>query len=865
MFNQRRLKLSATRSRINAYQRPAFGVEQLEQRLLLHGLPGGLEHGVHSTPEQLAFARSHSGLAATVQDFDDPGTPFFIGNFADPNGPVAVPGGPTGNYLHMADAAVFGDVNTIAFDRTAPGLYEEIVAEFDFRMDNGDGRADGIGFALLNTATFGNRGPVYGFEEANFTGSLGVGFDIYTNPEFGDIGLNNVSIHFNGNVLTEVDATPVVDLAGGEWIHAKILLRPGGGNSDVSVILTPPGGQPTALIDQFDVPGLEPYESRAFFSARTGGSTANHDIDNVNVEFTGEPDPAVYGLWSDVMEWDIIAIHAHLLPTGQVLAWERLGETRLWEPATGTLSPSAQPGFDSFCTGHAFLPDGRLLVLGGHIQDGVGLPNSATYNPVLNEWIAGPDMNAGRWYPTSTTLADGNVVVVSGSIDGTLGVNSIPQVWQTETSTWRTLTGADRALPLYPFMHIAPNGQVFNSGPNTDTAYLDTTGTGAWTNVANTASGIFRDYGSSVMYDDGKVLIVGGGPPTNTAEVIDLNAASPAWRLVPSMAYARRQLNATILPDGEVLVTGGTSASGFNNATGQVQVAEMWNPATETWSMLAGMQEARLYHSTALLLPDGRVLSAGGGAPAGGGADADHLNAEIYSPPYLFKGPRPTILVAPNQVAYGQPFNVRTNNAYSIRAVTLVRLSSVTHAFNQNQRFSRLSFAGAETELNVTAPGDRNLTPPGYYMMFIIDASGVPSVAKIIRIGDSSGPVVQDVQLYADRHGVGVKRIVLSFDRTLDATRAKNRQNYDLRLAGPDSQFGTGDDKIIRVRSRVYDPVLHTVTLTLSRRLVLRNSLQITAVGTGTRGVSDIFDNLLDGDGDGNPGGDFVTLFVPTT
>jgi Domain of unknown function (DUF1929)/Kelch motif len=278
-------------------------------------------------------------------------------------------------------------------------------------------------------------------------------------------------------------------------------------------------------------------------------------------------------------------------------------------------------------------------------------------------------------------------------------------------------------------MHLAPNGTVINTGLSTTTRYLDTSGTGSWSVVGNHSVNVYRDYGSSVLYDDGKILVMGGGdPPTNTAEVIDLNAPSPAWRSVASMAFARRQLNATILPDGNVLVTGGTSGSGFNNTSTPVFAAEMWNPASENWTTMASAQIPRLYHSTALLLPDGRILSMGGNG---------YPQAEIYEPPYLFKGTRPAISSAPASVNYGQTFFVQTADGASISKVTWIRLSSVTHAFNMDQRFSRLNFSQASGGLNAVAPANPNLSPPGYYLLFVLNGDGVPSVAKIVRIDSS--------------------------------------------------------------------------------------------------------------------------------
>ncbi|MGH7770575.1 MAG: galactose oxidase-like domain-containing protein, partial [Candidatus Binatia bacterium] len=444
-----------------------------------------------------------------------------------------------------------------------------------------------------------------------------------------------------------------------------------------------------------------------------------------------QTDPAIVGRWSFAPNLPFYPVHVNALPTGGVMLWsDDSGDPRLWSRATQSTTLLAHPGFDVYCSGHSLLPDGRLLVAGGHIQNNIGLPNASIYDPYTNAWTSLPDMNAGRWYPTNTTLANGDVLVVSGSIDLTTGINPLPQIYDLETGAWRDLTNATLSLDLYPRMHVAPNGSVFNSSPSTITRYLDTSGSGAWTAVANQS--YYRDSGSSVMYNDGKILIAGGGdPPTNTAEVIDLNSVSPAWRSVAPMAVPRRHQNATILPNGRVLVTGGTRGPGFNNTTTPVYAAEMWNPATEQWTTMASARIPRLYHSAALLLPDGRVLSTGGN---------DYLEAEIYEPPYLFKGSRPTISSAPQSVTYGETFVVGTLNAPEIKQVTWIRLSSVTHAFNMDQRFSRLSFSRKTGGLRVVAPASSYVAPPGYYMLFILNDQGVPSVAKNIRIGPAVSP-----------------------------------------------------------------------------------------------------------------------------
>jgi galactose oxidase len=330
-------------------------------------------------------------------------------------------------------------------------------------------------------------------------------------------------------------------------------------------------------------------------------------------------------------------------------------------------------------------------------------------------------------YPTTTLLANGEAVTIAGRDQSGIVV-SVPEVWT--GSSWRALTSASRSLPYYPRTFLAPNGKVFYAGENRATLYLSTGGTGAWTPVADRKYGT-RDFGSAVMYRPGKILYAGGGRTTNTAEVINLYDAAPTWHLTGTMAYKRRHLNATVLPDGRVLVTGGTSGTGFSDEASSVHAAELWDPATEKWTVMASNAVNRVYHSTSLLQKDGRVLSTGSGDAAG---NLNHYNAEIFSPPYLFKGARPSISSAPLTVNYGESFFVGTANPTSIARVTWVRLGSVTHAFDMNQRFIEQSFVRTTGGLTLKAPTDRNVAPPGHYFLFILNGNGVPSVARIIRI-----------------------------------------------------------------------------------------------------------------------------------
>jgi hypothetical protein len=244
------------------------------------------------------------------------------------------------------------------------------------------------------------------------------------------------------------------------------------------------------------------------------------------------------------------------------------------------------------------------------------------------------------------------------------------------------------------------------------------------------------------MYLPGKVLKTGTSVDpdvtvTNaaaTAYVLDTTQPSPAWRSTAPMNFARTFHSLTVLPDGSVLASGGGPTTAATDTANAVLTAELWSPATETWSLQASMHTPRLYHSEAVLLPDGRVEMSGGGRFDDVTVPTDQFSAEFFSPPYLFKGPRPTIASAPATLQYGQPFTVQTPDASSIATVSLVRYSAVTHSINMGQRYVPLSFTAADAgTLTVTAPANANLAPPGNYMLFILDANGIPSVAATVH------------------------------------------------------------------------------------------------------------------------------------
>ncbi len=445
------------------------------------------------------------------------------------------------------------------------------------------------------------------------------------------------------------------------------------------------------------------------------------------------------GQWSSLQTWPYRGVHINLLPNGKVLFWSYYSEAlnpQIWDPVANTVTAAKSVSYSLFCAGHSFLADGRVFVTGGHIADYTGYTHTIIYDWRNNTWTAGPEMNAGRWYPTNTTLPNGNVLIISGDINSNTNVDTLPQVYNPGTNTLTNLSTATLALPLYPRMFVAPNGKVFYAGPNSPSRYLSTSGTGSWSSVGNLVHSP-RDYGSAVMYDVGKIIYMGGGgsstssTPQATAEIINLNSSTPAWISTGSMHNARRQMNGTVLPDGTVLASGGGSCGGFDPSNCPVYTPEIWNPATGTFTSMAGdpAQVYRGYHSTAILLPDGRVLSAGGNV---GGP-----NASLFSPPYLFKGARPTISSAPSGINYGQTFFVGTPNATSITKIGFIKMGAVTHANNYDQRYIPLTIAQASGGLNITAPANANIAPPGYYMLFLVNSSGVPSVAAITQICSS--------------------------------------------------------------------------------------------------------------------------------
>ena len=466
---------------------------------------------------------------------------------------------------------------------------------------------------------------------------------------------------------------------------------------------------------------------------------------------------SIQGQWQTLpTQMPINPVHVAMMHNGKVLIVSGSGNlpsdtnymAAVWDPATDTVT--TQPvAWDMFCNGMVVLPDGRPFVMSGTLQYDPfhGQLRTSAYDPATGNFVDLQPMAHGRWYPTATTLGNGNVMIFSG-LDENGATNTTVEIYQVGVG-WSQPFGAPWTPPLYPRMHLMPNGNVFYSGATTSSAIFNPS-THAWTTgVATTNYSGTRTYGSSVLLPltptngyDPRVMIMGGGSPaTATTEIIDLGVSNPKWAFGPNMSAARIEMDAVMLPTGNVLILNG-SVNDEDASTASLG-ADLYNSATNKISSAGSGAFARLYHSGALLLPDATVLVLGGNPQRG--TYEPHM--EIYSPAYLFNSDgslatRPTITaVNPGVIGYGNSFQIQTPDAANISSAVLVRAGAPTHAFDMDQRLVGLSFTAGSGVLTATAPPNGNIAPPGYYLLFILNASGVPSLAQFVQL--SSAPTDQ--------------------------------------------------------------------------------------------------------------------------
>jgi hypothetical protein len=506
---------------------------------------------------------------------------------------------------------------------------------------------------------------------------------------------------------------------------------------------------------------------------------------------------------ADVGEWTTapfdlphqMAINAVMLRTGKVLMFSYpkrdfgttdYGSAVVWDPSKGTgadsfkqvpppIDPDSGKPANIFCAGQAVLDDGRVLVVGGNLRYEnesnhyyAGLNRAYVFNPGTETWQEQPRMRHGRWYPTLLKMADGRVAVISGSTEQQTGqTNRDFEVFTPgkngETGTW-TMPGGPDALgsdgrpptpSLYPQMVWMNSGRGLVAGPGEyDTWFFTPPGGGDELHTQDAPDlKERRSYGNALPLPNGtagttRVLETGGysadGQSKRSSVVMDENDTGKGWAASADMNVPRSNHNTKILPDGSMVAIGGGKGADLWTATEEHKHVELWNPKDGKWTLGPKQVEVRAYHSTAVLLPDGRVLSSGddvntSGTDENGNPRDGKLvdTGEIYSPPYLFKGKRPIITKAPNEVGLGKQFTVNFSTAEGAPATkaVLVAPSAVTHAVDTEQRYVELAVAGKGTgSVTLKAPAAGNVAPPGYYMLFLLTDDGVPSVAKFVRI-----------------------------------------------------------------------------------------------------------------------------------
>jgi len=491
---------------------------------------------------------------------------------------------------------------------------------------------------------------------------------------------------------------------------------------------------------------------------------------------TNQAAAQVRGAWTAVIPMPNLPVAAALLPNGKVLTWSSNNDftfegdigaarsqtrTALFDPitltskfriVTNTLS-------DMFCPGTAMLADGRLLVNGGSSS-----PSTNIYDPWADAWSAAAPMNISRGYNASVMLTDGSVMTLGGSWSGAPR-ERIGEVWSAD-SGWslrpgisaKPITGPDpEDIALgrvnrgdnHMWLFSVGDGLIFHAGPSAQMSWITTSGDGAIASAGLRADDPYSINGQAVMYDVGKILKTGGAPAyqnaaaTTNTYVIDINDAvadlnNPVVvRATAPMAYPRSFANGVVLPSGQVFIVGGQTFAALFSDDRAVLIPELWDPVRETFSQMKPMQIPRVYHSTALLLPDARVFVAGSGMC--GGCTADHENAEIFSPPYLFNpngtpAIRPNIKAAPAATLLGSTITVTADTQRL--SFELLRMSATTHTVNNDQRRIPLATAAnPNNSYDLTVPSDPGVVPPGYYMLFAINAQGTPSVARTIKIG----------------------------------------------------------------------------------------------------------------------------------
>ena len=465
----------------------------------------------------------------------------------------------------------------------------------------------------------------------------------------------------------------------------------------------------------------------------------------------------VVGSWTNPVDIQVEGVHGAVLPNGKVLYLPHREDPFTGQTTSVVFDPNNPAGANYvtaprnyFCGGQSMLADGRLLFNGGDYD---ALNSSGYFDYLTETWTIDANTNRPRWYPSTIQLGDGTVWTFGGQNSPAEVETNDPTIefYNPMSSAW-TMAGGQgipgQYVEAYNRLHLLPDGRVFQSGHIPDTYLYDPIAR-TWEFVDSTNHGLARGDGSSVRLQDGRILIVGGHQeigkeftePTATAEIIDLDQPNPMWQNVASMSRGRSFVNTVLLPDGNVFVVGGGEP--------QDVVPELFNPNTNTWTNMAAHDIIRGYHSTALLLPDARVITSGGAGADGPGLFKESSEIEIWSPYYLFSTPRPVINNLVTAANYGQQVVMSYSSSVPVSHVVIHRSGEQTHAFSYNQVSERVDLdSNNSSSLTFTVPSNPNILPPCYYMIFLMSEDGVPSVAQWMQIGnDVAKTMLGDVNM----------------------------------------------------------------------------------------------------------------------
>lgn len=610
------------------------------------------------------------------------------------------------------------------------------------------------------------------YDNANFTGTREIRTDPTVNFDWGTgspaagIGADTFSVRWTGEIVPRFSGAYTFYTTSDDgvrlWVNGQLIIN----NWTIHAPTVDQGNISLTAGQRYSI-RMELYEEGGGAVARLewqSAQQAREIIPASQLYPASAPvnnSRAIRGEWGRVIGVSLVPVTAANLPDGRVMLWSgtdrasfgagtRRTYTSLFNPDTETATEVlvTETQHEMFCPGTAQLPDGRIMLAGGGNAEVTSI-----YNPATGTWSRVQNMTNPRGYQANVTLSNGNVFTLGGSWSGAQGGKN-GEVWNAATG-WSALPGALVAPALtndpggvyradnHMWLFAIGGGNVLQAGPSANMNLYGTSGSGSVSGLGARGNDGDSMNGNAVMYDIGKILTIGGAPAYSggaaktNAFVVSVSGTSASVARTGSMSFARVMHNSVALPNGSVLAVGGQEvAAPFSDAR-SILTPELWSPATGTWLGMADLSVPRNYHSVALLLPDGRVLAGGGGLC--GSCTTNHPDVQLFSPPYLFNpdgspATRPTITAAPATGRYGTSISVSTGGPVS--QFVLMRFSSVTHSTDTDQRRVPLTFSGSGTSYTVQLPADPGIAPPGNYMLFALNAAGVPSRAPTIRIGN---------------------------------------------------------------------------------------------------------------------------------